>query len=92
MRTFDKQKQMKAIKDCLHRLGWECVKVTHLHTNKYTRTIKEYKILFKTEKDSDVVFSYTITVNMFGIDNVRSSQIVFLDIINALNKALQEAK
>ena len=89
--THNKQKQIKAMKDCLKRLGWKWVKVTHLHTNIYSSEIKEYEVLF-AYVNKELPFCYDITVNSFGIDNVRSKQIVFLDIINALNEALKQAK
>lgn len=90
--THNKQKQIKAIKNCLHSIGWKYVKVNHLHTNKYSNTIKTYEILFDTEKRDNYIFNYVIVVNSCGLSSCDSKQTVYLSILNALNKALKEAK
>ena len=89
--THNKQKQMKAIKDCLHRIGWKWVNVKHLGDNPYSRSIKYYSVEFSTEKTKNP-FSYKITVMSFGLSDVVSKEHVYLDIINALDKALKETK
>ena len=83
--------QVKAIKDCLHRIGWQYVSVKHLGTNPYSRSIKYFLVEFSTKKTKDP-FSYEITVMSFGLSDVKSKDHVYLDILNALNKALTEAK
>lgn len=82
------REQIKAIKDCLYNRGWKYVNVKHLHTNQYSRTIKSFLVEFALERKEELTFSYTITDFSTCIDSVESKQIIFLDIINALNKAL----
>ena len=91
--TYDKTKQAKAIKNCLKRMGWAYVKVTHLRTNTLAKHIKTYEVLFDCEVNpTNPTFCYEITVFSTGIEEVRSRQTVMLSIINALNRALKEAK
>ena len=81
------REQIKAIKDCLTAQGWKYVSVKHLDTNHYNRTIKYFEVRHSLSKKENP-FVYEIVVTNLGIQSVKTKNILFIDTINALHKAL----
>ena len=79
------REQTKAIKDCLESEGWKKISVEHLKTNRFNRSIKDFRVKWGLD---EFIFVITITVTSYGIMHLRSENVVFMDTIKALDKAL----